>query len=56
MPRIPLGDWVNSTVDWLLDNVSWLFTFLKDIFTGAYDASTPSSRPPSRCCSPASSP
>ncbi len=37
MPRIPLGDWVNSSVDWLLDNVSWLFTFLKDIFTGAYD-------------------
>jgi glycine betaine/proline transport system substrate-binding protein len=37
VPRIPLGDWVNSSVDWLLDNVSWLFTFLKDIFTGAYD-------------------
>ncbi|MFV0136983.1 ABC transporter permease/substrate binding protein [Streptomyces sp. HMX87] len=37
MPRIPLGDWVNSTVDWLLDNVSWLFTFCKSVFTGAYD-------------------
>ncbi|MFC8101082.1 ABC transporter permease/substrate binding protein [Streptomyces sp. NPDC057363] len=37
MPRIPLGDWVNSTVDWLLDNVSWLFGFLETIFTGAYD-------------------
>ncbi|MFJ5556548.1 ABC transporter permease/substrate binding protein [Streptomyces sp. NPDC093250] len=37
MPRIPLGDWVNSTVDWLLDNVSWLFDFFKAVFTGAYD-------------------
>ncbi|MGC9377150.1 ABC transporter permease/substrate binding protein [Streptomyces sp. MH13] len=37
MPRIPLGDWVNSSVDWLLDNVSWLFTFFKSVFTGAYD-------------------
>ncbi|MFI9820284.1 ABC transporter permease/substrate binding protein [Streptomyces sp. NPDC052013] len=37
MPRIPLGDWVNSTVDWLLDHVDWLFTFFKNVFTGAYD-------------------
>ncbi|MCL6669437.1 ABC transporter permease/substrate binding protein [Streptomyces panaciradicis] len=37
MPRIPLGDWVNSTVDWLLNHVSWLFDFLKTVFTGAYD-------------------
>ncbi|MYU22839.1 ABC transporter permease/substrate binding protein [Streptomyces sp. SID8352] len=37
MPRIPLGDWVNTAVDWLLGNVSWLFTFLKTVFTGAYD-------------------
>ncbi|KES06926.1 glycine/betaine ABC transporter permease [Streptomyces toyocaensis] len=37
MPRIPLGDWVNSTVDWLLANVSWLFDFFKALFTGAYD-------------------
>ncbi|MEU9391332.1 ABC transporter permease/substrate binding protein [Streptomyces sp. NPDC048324] len=37
MPRIPLGDWVNSTVDWLLHHVSWLFDFLKTVFTGAYD-------------------
>ncbi|MGC3001809.1 ABC transporter permease/substrate binding protein [Streptomyces sp. G35A] len=37
MPRIPLGDWVNSTVDWLLANVTWLFDFLKAVFTGAYD-------------------
>ncbi|MEU3195257.1 ABC transporter permease/substrate binding protein [Streptomyces sp. NPDC006996] len=37
MPRIPLGDWVNSTVDWLLADVTWLFDFFKAVFTGAYD-------------------
>ncbi|MEU7471968.1 ABC transporter permease/substrate binding protein [Streptomyces sp. NPDC044984] len=37
MPRIPLGDWVNSAVDWLLANVTWLFDFFKIVFTGAYD-------------------
>ncbi|MFF9487364.1 ABC transporter permease/substrate binding protein [Streptomyces sp. NPDC014676] len=37
MPRIPLGDWVNSAVDWLLAHVSWLFDFFKAAFTGAYD-------------------
>ena len=37
MPRIPLGDWVNSTVDWLLGHASWLFDFLKAVFTGTYD-------------------
>ncbi|MER6751935.1 ABC transporter permease/substrate binding protein [Streptomyces fungicidicus] len=37
MPRIPLGDWVNSAVDWLLANVTWLFDFFKAVFTGAYD-------------------
>ncbi|MFJ4684219.1 ABC transporter permease/substrate binding protein [Streptomyces sp. NPDC091377] len=37
MPRIPFGDWINSTVDWLLDNVAWLFDFLKSVFLGAYD-------------------
>ncbi|MEV5014905.1 ABC transporter permease/substrate binding protein [Streptomyces sp. NPDC053780] len=37
MPRIPLGDWVNSTVDWLLEHVAWLFDFLKTVFTGTYD-------------------
>ncbi|WP_030907539.1 ABC transporter permease/substrate binding protein [Streptomyces sp. NRRL F-5126] len=25
MPRLPLGDWVNSAVDWLQHNLSWLF-------------------------------
>ncbi|MET8245250.1 ABC transporter permease/substrate binding protein [Streptomyces sp. NPDC005202] len=37
MPRIPLGDWVNTTVDWLLDHMAWLFDFFKTVFTGAYD-------------------
>ncbi|MEV7286542.1 ABC transporter permease/substrate binding protein [Streptomyces sp. NPDC093252] len=37
MPRIPFGDWVNSTVEWLLDNVAWLFDFLKSVFLGVYD-------------------
>ncbi len=37
MPRIPLGDWVNSTVDWLLGHMAWLFDFCKSVFTGSYD-------------------
>ncbi|MFF8597137.1 ABC transporter permease/substrate binding protein [Streptomyces sp. NPDC015220] len=37
MPRIPLGDWVNSAVDWLLAHMAWLFDFFKTVFTGAYD-------------------
>ncbi|KOG31153.1 ABC transporter permease/substrate binding protein [Streptomyces resistomycificus] len=37
MPRIPLGDWVNSAVDWLLGHMAWLFDFLKAVFTGTYD-------------------
>ncbi|MFE3854039.1 ABC transporter permease/substrate binding protein [Streptomyces griseorubiginosus] len=37
MPRIPLGDRVNDTVDWLLDHVSWLFDFFKTVFSGTYD-------------------
>ncbi|GGZ07618.1 ABC transporter permease/substrate binding protein [Streptomyces poonensis] len=37
MPRIPLGDWVDSAVDWLRTHVAWLFDFFKTVFTGAYD-------------------
>jgi glycine betaine/proline transport system substrate-binding protein len=37
VPRIPLGDWVNDTVDWLLTNLTWLFDFLKAVFTGTFD-------------------
>ncbi|WP_030945880.1 ABC transporter permease/substrate binding protein [Streptomyces sp. NRRL S-646] len=37
MPRIPFGDWVNSTVDWLLDHMAWLFDFFKTVFEGSFD-------------------
>ncbi|MDR3082746.1 MAG: ABC transporter permease subunit, partial [Streptomyces sp.] len=37
MPRIPFGDWVNSTVDWLTDHMAWLFDFCKTVFQGTYD-------------------
>ncbi|MFE7167716.1 ABC transporter permease/substrate binding protein [Streptomyces sp. NPDC057616] len=37
MPRIPLGNWVNSMVDWLLNHAAWLFDFFKTVFTGTYD-------------------
>ena len=37
MPRIPFGDWVNSTVDWLLHHMAWLFDFCKTVFQGAFD-------------------
>ena len=31
MPRIPLGDWVDSLFDWLKANVSWLFDAFRGI-------------------------
>ncbi|WP_320773647.1 ABC transporter permease/substrate binding protein [Streptomyces sp. CRN 30] len=37
MPRIPLGDWVDTAVDWLRTHVAWLFDFFKAVFTGAYE-------------------
>jgi glycine betaine/proline transport system substrate-binding protein len=37
VPRIPLGDWVNDTVNWLLNHMAWLFDFFKTVFTGTYD-------------------
>ncbi|OIJ92431.1 ABC transporter permease/substrate binding protein [Streptomyces colonosanans] len=37
MPRIPFGDWVNSTVDWLLHHMAWLFDFCKTVFQGTFD-------------------
>ncbi|MDI3386865.1 ABC transporter permease/substrate binding protein [Streptomyces sp. B-S-A8] len=37
MPRVPLGDWVNSGVNWLLNNMSWLFDAIKAVVTGLYD-------------------
>ncbi|NBE51416.1 ABC transporter permease/substrate binding protein [Streptomyces boluensis] len=37
MPRVPLGDWVNSGVSWLLDHMNWLFDAVKTVVTGLYD-------------------
>ncbi|MET9447046.1 ABC transporter permease/substrate binding protein, partial [Streptomyces cinerochromogenes] len=37
MPRIPLGDWVDSGVSWLVDHLSWLFDAVKAVMEGMYD-------------------
>ncbi|MGW5420988.1 ABC transporter permease/substrate binding protein [Streptomyces sp. NPDC003943] len=37
MPRIPLGQWVDSTVDWLQAQLSWLFDAISAGVTGLYD-------------------
>ncbi|MEV0849121.1 ABC transporter permease/substrate binding protein [Streptomyces sp. NPDC049954] len=37
MPRLPLGDWVDSIVDWLQTNLSWLFDFASTVSKGMYD-------------------
>ncbi|CAL9318715.1 ABC transporter permease/substrate binding protein [Streptomyces sp. SudanB182_2057] len=37
MPRIPLGDWVDSGVDWLVAHLSWLFDAVKAVMEGMYD-------------------
>ncbi|MCX5241751.1 ABC transporter permease/substrate binding protein [Streptomyces prunicolor] len=37
MPRLPLGDWVDSGVDWLLAHMSWLFDAIKTVVEGMYD-------------------
>ncbi|CAL9629829.1 hypothetical protein SUDANB105_06055 [Streptomyces sp. enrichment culture] len=37
MPRLRLGDWVDSGVDWLLTHVSWLFDAVKTVVEGMYD-------------------
>ncbi|MCS0601926.1 ABC transporter permease/substrate binding protein [Streptomyces sp. LP11] len=37
MPRIPLGDWVDSGVNWLVDHLSWLFDAVKAVMEGMYD-------------------
>ncbi|MEV6835213.1 ABC transporter permease/substrate binding protein [Streptomyces sp. NPDC051133] len=37
MPRIPLGDWVDSGVNWLVDHFSWLFDAVKAVMEGMYD-------------------
>ncbi|MFD7136010.1 ABC transporter permease/substrate binding protein [Streptomyces sp. NPDC059894] len=37
MPRLHLGDWVDSGVDWLVTHMSWLFDALKAVVEGMYD-------------------
>ncbi|ALC24240.1 ABC transporter permease/substrate binding protein [Streptomyces pristinaespiralis] len=37
MPRIHLGDWVDSGVDWLQRHLSWLFDAISSLVTGMYD-------------------
>ncbi|MEW2625277.1 ABC transporter permease/substrate binding protein [Streptomyces sp. NPDC048106] len=36
MPRLPLGDWVDSGVNWLVDHLSWLFDAIKAVMEGMY--------------------
>ncbi|MEU8846951.1 ABC transporter permease/substrate binding protein [Streptomyces sp. NPDC048564] len=38
MPRLNLGDWVDSGVDWLVTHMSWLFDAIKAVVEGMYDA------------------
>ncbi|MFJ8635433.1 ABC transporter permease/substrate binding protein [Streptomyces sp. NPDC093568] len=37
MPRLPLGDWVDSGVDWLVAHMGWLFDAIKTVVEGMYD-------------------
>ncbi|MEV7992366.1 ABC transporter permease/substrate binding protein [Streptomyces sp. NPDC086077] len=37
MPRLRLGDWVDSGVDWLVNHLSWLFDAVKAVVEGMYD-------------------
>ncbi|MFE7134230.1 ABC transporter permease/substrate binding protein [Streptomyces sp. NPDC057638] len=37
MPRIPVGEWVDSAVDWLQTHLSWLFDAITSVVTGMYD-------------------
>ncbi|MEU2286880.1 ABC transporter permease/substrate binding protein [Streptomyces sp. NPDC013178] len=37
MPRLHLGDWVDSGVDWLVAHMSWLFDAVKTVVEGMYD-------------------
>lgn len=56
MPRLPLGDWVDSGVDWLVGHLSWLFDAIRAVLEGMYDGIDAVLNAPSRCCWPASSP
>ncbi|MER7663274.1 MULTISPECIES: ABC transporter permease/substrate binding protein [unclassified Streptomyces] len=37
MPRLHLGDWVDSGVNWLQSHLSWLFDAISAVVTGMYD-------------------
>ncbi|MFG2122254.1 ABC transporter permease/substrate binding protein [Streptomyces sp. NPDC048710] len=37
MPRLHLGDWVDSGVDWLVAHLSWLFDAVRAVVEGMYD-------------------
>ncbi|MFF8276327.1 ABC transporter permease/substrate binding protein [Streptomyces lateritius] len=37
MPRLPLGQWVDSSVDWLQAQLAWLFDAVSAAVTGLYD-------------------
>ncbi|MER7624412.1 ABC transporter permease/substrate binding protein [Streptomyces sp. NPDC126503] len=37
MPRLPLGQWVDSAVDWLQAQLAWLFDAISTGVTGLYD-------------------
>ncbi|MFD4375901.1 ABC transporter permease/substrate binding protein [Streptomyces sp. NPDC058486] len=37
MPELPLGSWVDSSVDWLQSQFSWLFDAVSTGITGLYD-------------------
>ena len=37
MPRLRLGDWIDSSVDWLRAQLSWLFDAISALVTGLYD-------------------
>ncbi|MEU9272076.1 ABC transporter permease/substrate binding protein [Streptomyces sp. NPDC048251] len=37
MPRLHLGDWVDSGVEWLVTHMSWLFDAIKTVVEGMYD-------------------
>ncbi|MEV0780651.1 ABC transporter permease/substrate binding protein [Streptomyces sp. NPDC050433] len=38
MPRLPLGEWVDTGVDFLQRHLSWLFDAISSVVTGMYDA------------------
>jgi glycine betaine/proline transport system substrate-binding protein len=37
VPRLHLGDWVDSGVEWLVTHLSWLFDAVKAVVEGMYD-------------------